>query len=469
MRKRKRRFALYTFFDRAGISAHLQKMAERGWLIEKIDSPVWVYRRIEPKKLTFCVTYCPGASAFDPEPSEGQSVFCDLCAHTGWVLAASAAQMQVFYSQRENPVPIETDPVVEVETIHRSKGTFLFSHIALAVLALLNGGLLWGQLRDNPAQALSRSSGLFSGFCWLCVLVLCAAEVVGYYLWHRRAVKAAEQGVFLPRRSSHFFQCAVLAGVLTALALYGAEVLRTGTFPEKAALAAALPGYFLMVALIRLARDALRRRKVSRGVNLGITLALCLVLTVLLLGTVSAGILWASRQGRPAGADTYEYEGHIFTACHDVLPLTVEDLLGTACGGYSRRMQSRGSFLTEWQEAVQKPRLDAADFQEMPYLSYAVAVVKVPALYGFCRDGMLRQRDEVNVDRGVPAGYREQYQAADPGPWRAREAYRLVREDTGPEDRYLLCYGDRIVEICFDWEPTEEQMALVGERLGLQG
>ena len=33
-------------------------------------------------------------------------------------------------------------------------------------------------------------------------------------------------------------------------------------------------------------------------------------------------------------------------------------------------------------------------------------------------------------------------------------------------NRFLLCYDDRIVVIDFDWSPTPEQMAIVGEKLG---
>ena len=31
---------------------------------------------------------------------------------------------------------------------------------------------------------------------------------------------------------------------------------------------------------------------------------------------------------------------------------------------------------------------------------------------------------------------------------------------------YLLCYGDRIVRLQLDWEPTPRQMATVAEKLG---
>ena len=44
--------------------------------------------------------------------------------------------------------------------------------------------------------------------------------------------------------------------------------------------------------------------------------------------------------------------------------------------------------------------------------------------------------------------------------------YQLAYQDSGTMEKYLLCYEDRIIEIDFDWEPTEEHMNLVAERLG---
>ena len=120
MKNTKRRYEVYSFFDYTGIAAHLTKMAEKGWLIEKLSNFGWTYRRIEPKKITFFISYFPKASDFDPEPTEEQKMFLDFCRHTGWELAASSAQMQIFYNDQENPIPIETDPAIEVETIHRA-------------------------------------------------------------------------------------------------------------------------------------------------------------------------------------------------------------------------------------------------------------------------------------------------------------------------------------------------------------
>lgn len=469
MKERMRRFEFYSFFDQKGIEKRLSRMAERGWLLEKFGSWSWVYRRIEPKKLTFCVTYYPGASVFDPEPSEGQSTFYDFCEHTGWEIAASSAQMQIFYNQRENPVPIETDPVVMVDTIHRSKGNVLFASIALLAVALFQGWMLWGDVKNHVAETLANISNLFSGLMWVQVIALCAGSIGGYYLWHHRAVQAAERGTFLPMRSDHWIQTGMIFGVLAVTAAYLISQVRTRSLAAGALFLALVLTLPLGIVVVARVREHLKKKKVSKGVNLGVTLGLCAVLVFVWQGVMLAGVGYAVRHGwlSEGREESYEYKGLTFTAYNDELPLTVEELLGVEYEGYSYRLQAEESPLAGWMEAVQKSRLDAADSQEMPYLSYSVATVKVPALYDLCRDAMLRERDEVTRDVGVPEGYREQYQAIDPAPWQAKEAYRLVREDDGPQGRYLLCYEERIVEIYFEWEVSEREMGIVASRLGM--
>jgi len=97
MRETKREFLpLYSYYDRTGIAEHLERMAAKGWLLEKMSPWFWRYRRTEPKRLRFSITYFPKATPYSPTPAVGQETFWDLCAEAGWVLAAESAQVQVF-------------------------------------------------------------------------------------------------------------------------------------------------------------------------------------------------------------------------------------------------------------------------------------------------------------------------------------------------------------------------------------
>ncbi|MBQ1270367.1 MAG: DUF2812 domain-containing protein, partial [Clostridia bacterium] len=93
MKDTKRQFFLFNFYDRTGIRARLENEARKGWLLEKMTGFGWVFRRIEPADIHYTVTYFPGASAFDPGPSDRELSFREFCEHSGWKLAASSAQM----------------------------------------------------------------------------------------------------------------------------------------------------------------------------------------------------------------------------------------------------------------------------------------------------------------------------------------------------------------------------------------
>ena len=56
MRDTKRRIEAFSFYDHTGIEAHLEKMAAKGWLLERMTGVGWVYRRIEPGRVKFTVT-----------------------------------------------------------------------------------------------------------------------------------------------------------------------------------------------------------------------------------------------------------------------------------------------------------------------------------------------------------------------------------------------------------------------------
>ena len=465
MRDKKRRFEFYSIWDHTGLEAHLGRMAEKGWLVEKIDSFGWTYRRIEPRKLAFCVTYYPKASDFAPGPTEDQETFYSFCRHTGWELAASCAQLQVFYNQREDPVPIETDPALELDTIHRTvKRSTLPSMGALAAVALLNGSLLIADLLRDPIRALSSTSALFSGMCWVLVLLLTGSEVIAYCRWRARARKAAERGEFLATTSRIKLQIGCLAVVGAGLLYYFLSVFTSGDRMMMTIAPLMFLGLGLLIFLVNAIKKVLKRKKISARVNRTVTFVSVIVLSYALVGGVVFGTLAGMRKGWFAGdRETYQYHGSVFVIYDDELPLTVEDLTGKSYGGdtYTREWRDTASPLLARYEAHQHPRFDAESYVDWPRLEYTVTQVRLPALYGMCKKSLLSE-----YDGSEEYWENRRYVPQDPAPWGAEEVYRLVDSEYGPWDVWLLCYPDRFVDFRPDWELTAEQMALTGEILG---
>ena len=465
MRETIRRMEVFSFYDRTGLERHLQDMAARGWLLEGIGQFLWTYRRTEPRTLTFSVCYFPKASAFDPGPSEEQETFYDFCAHTGWALAASSAQLQVFYNARQDPTPIETDPVLEVDAIHRSmRRSGLPAQLALMAVALLNGALFVYRLLLDPIGVLASKSGLFTGLCWVLMLLAAGMEVVSYLLWHRRAVSAAEEGVFLESKSHRKFQIATLAAVTAGLIWYLLSIAVSGNRMMMVIAAMMfliyLPGVFLATRGIK---ELLKRKKVSARVNRVVTIAMAFLAAYGLTAVIVMGTLYGSSHGWFAGdRDTYEYHGNTFTVYDDTLPLTVEDLLDVRHDGYIRERREECSILLARLELRQHPRFDADDYREMPTLEYTVTLVRFPALYRICKNALLAEYD--GSDEIWPG---QVYVQQDAAPWGAEEAYRVRDPEYGDRDRWLLCYPDRFVELHPDWELTPEQMGIVGQAVGI--
>ena len=467
MRDTKRRLEAVSLYDHTGIEKHLKKMAEKGWMLEKISNLGWIYRRTEPKHGQFSVTYYPKASEFDPELSEGQQMYQEFTARSGWQFICSSAQMQVFYTEQENPTPIETDPVAQVENIHKAaKKNHLLPYVLYLVIGVLNGVLFVSRLLGDPIGTLASYTQLFTGVVWTMLLLLSAVELVRYFQWYRKATRAAEQGEFTDTPNNRGVQMFVLWTVTLCFAYWIINVMTVGSVMTRW-VSILVYGYIIALLLIvNGVKQFLKRRKVSRGMNLTITLIVDVVLAFALMGAITFGTLRASRNGFfDRDAETYEYHGSTFILYQDQLPLAVEDMLDVEYDGYVRQRRSEESLFLGMLEANQWSRLDDEEGRIHPGLNYTVALIKAPFLYELCKERLIGEKDE-SADDSVPEGFKRVYLSVDPKPWGAVEAYQLAYQDTGALERYLLCYEDRIVEISFDWEPTAEHKAIVGEKLG---
>lgn len=441
MKDTKRRLEWFSYYDHTGLEAHLERMAERGWLLEKIGNFTWRYRRIEPKKLTFCVSYFPRASLFDPEPSQEQETFYDFCAHTGWTLAASSAQMQIFYNQRPNPVPIDTDPAMEVEAIHQSaKKSWLLSQILFLIVAALNIGQFLLRLRSDPITTLSSSLSLLACVFWPVLLLLVGADLAVYFHWRRRALKAAEQGEFLATKSHPLLQKLALAALLMGLA-WGLFYLRGGM---AALVVVSIACTFGIVFLVVRLRELLKQSKVSAEANRAVTLGACVILPIIMVVLGTALVL-------SAGGRMWEDDREP--------PLTMDDLLETDFDYSQSYREERSPALVHFEGREAPWRRE--EIADAPSLDYTAAVVKFPPIYDLCKNHLLHENDTRGTGF-LPVKY---YAPTDPAPWGAEEAYRFVM-DGEPMNLYLLCYGDRIVRLQLDWEPTPRQMATVAKKLG---
>lgn len=439
MKMKKRQIIPFSFYDITGMERHLEGMAAKGWMLDKITGMGWCYVRCQPKQVHFGVTYYPRASAFEPEPSEGQKTLEEFCDHAGWRLVGSSAQLLVFANEGEDPVPIHTDPELELEGLERIAKRNLLLWGLMAVLSLWQLLLIWSQFRFNPVWSLSSSMSIFSGLTMLYVLLYMGAEVGGWYRWRKKARAAAEQGEFVPTHGHEKMGYGMLPWLLLGVCYV---LLSSHGSVQGQIFVILLPSSLALGAAVQGTRIALQKRKVSTRRNRALTLLVDVVLSAALMAGL---MLWVLR-AEPFQDRTGE------------MVLTVESLTGESNRNLVQELTTSNSFLLARTDGYQM--VEEMEQKVDQYLRYQILDTPFDWIYVRCLEELLHQYNHYGDDE--PDWSEEKpfyiYQPVDPTPWGAEAAYQL--QAYGEEkSKYLICWADRIVELEPSWLLNGEETA----------
>lgn len=251
MRNKKYALVDFAFFDRTGIQNFLEKQAKKGWLLKDAAGIPWIFERIEPQRLRFSVVYFPAESSGDGDSEEKRQIFMEYCRHSGWELAAVRGSMFIWYHKSEDPVPIETDPVLELETIHK---TVKKEHLLSRWIGLVGGFPTMLMVVFVLFFVLCKTSALLtSPFFYL--MLYCTIkgmwngfELLHYYRWRKRAMLAAQSdGSFVDTRSYPFVNGILFMLLVLTFALY---FIGTFDIPWLVALVV-IPIYLVCPVLMR--------------------------------------------------------------------------------------------------------------------------------------------------------------------------------------------------------------------------
>ena len=456
MKTTKRQTALYSFYDHTGIAAHLEKMAAKGWMLEAIrTNGPWRYRRMEPKKLRFAVTYFPTASDFKT-PDADQQEFLDLCQSAGWDFVAQTFQMQIFCNEDPKAVPLETEPAVQVENIHSAMwSNFLPGNIAVAVLfSFLLLFSLGSDMEANMVHFLSNIHKLLLTALCIYLILYEVGEIALYYLWRHKALRCAEEGGrFCPVPSSRLRHLAAIPVLIALLVPYtviaGWKYTALILFGGGLTILAWNIGYA--------ARDWMKKKGVKTWVNRVLTF---LVMWLLILGSyslrdwVQESAWFSSREHRSV---TYQANGQEYTAYCDPLPLTIGSFRPVDDSLYSNHLYLRSTPLASITSGSQYLRRDTAD-PALP-TEFFYHVFRSPLGIGL--DSAQRWHFRDAAIRLFSDRLKEE-QSVDPSPFGAQAAW--MRQEDGWE--YLLRCEDRVIQIFFPWEPTHAELLRAVEVLG---
>ena len=385
MREKKWVPNIYQPDDEAAIVKRLEKLAAKGWFLERAENWGWTLRRGKPAQVRYAVTYFPGASVFDPGPTEDQETYADYCRAAGWEFVSSYGPVQYFRSDLPDPVPIETDQGEKLSAIHRAmtKTTLLVYGLAL-VCALLLLAEQMQTLRQTPFSVLS-SNGELVFLAVFFVMGLCAVIVpADYLIWYFRSKQSVEDGgACLPghtwlRYVTNITLLLCLA-VLLGVVLAAAGSVRRGLLVLALLILRFLPYAALWTVFHLLRRRGRDRASVRKGYIIAAVIA-WIGIMVLDIAFLDSDILAAP--GRQPDQIYVDSHGDSHNLYADDLPVTLEDLgiQVTASDHCSYERNHSASPLVSYTTYEQRA---ASEESDLPWLLYGVA--------DFAWDGMAKE------------------------------------------------------------------------------
>lgn len=419
---------LYSFYDHTGMVRHLEQMARRGWRLDKLGGMLWRYQPIEPRRLKYALVYFPEVTGFEPTPPESHLRLQELCAQAGWILAATAGKFQVYCNEDPDAVPLETDPGIQVDIIHRTmKRNFIPSYLLLSLAAVLQLFMQIADLNKDYSVWYSGKAYYFSGLAWMMIpawsmiLLFYLIELGQYFLWYRRAKARAAEGLYTPSPRSRWVQSlAILTLALLLLSWFLTEQMNGFVFAMLGALALAA---VLSVVLSKL----LKKVGASAKVNQAITIGVACILSLIAVMSVSNYTIQSRRQAEKMDA---------------VLPLQLEDLGYIAPEKAWEKVDERHSPLVSFTHIWQRREYP----QEPLEMEYIIVDVHFAPLWDVCLQDYLK------------AGAR----TVDAAPWGAQQVWQI---ENPYEAVYLLCWDERMVYMELEKAPDDTQKSIIGSKL----
>jgi len=401
----------YAFYDHANIQKFLEQKSEEGWMLKSFTNSTFI--PAEPKKRHFSVVYYSDKSTKDRSPYERRQEFLEYCKHGGWNLITSTDEIMIFCSEEDSPIPIETDLQMELCNIHAvAKSHFLRMIPQFLLTALWMVGLYLDLAYDLTEFFASSHEWMYSLLLSVNLFFIIHESII-YHRWYHTAKEAAANGQLweAPKRNQFSRTVTVVQGAYLIFCVVLDKDLQLIAFFA-----------FGFMALIFLVRWILKKCKVSDGImgiiTLLIVFPLCMVFFVLC---------------------AFFLPGE---TARNELPLSICDLTDADPTDYTATLTEQGTFLVSQQTGK---HYAAAEHDDRPEIRYTVTTVHAAFLYDACVNDLMKDQDYVPTDAA---------------PWGAGDAYWDAQDLA-----YILFYDDRIVEIKFTWEPTTEQMAIVGQKL----
>jgi len=211
------------------------RMAEKGWMVDKIGVLFYRYKAVEPCQKRFYVDILPQTTVFDHPENEDAQNYRSICEDSGWEFAASYMQVNVFCADADNPapVPIHTDNKIQAQTYLKFCRKYELLPFMVLNLVLVWILLTFPLIDNGEIIIFQNNADMMIAFGLL--LLLAGSLCMTFYLilYYRRIKKSAGLNLPLPAanyRLSHIRTFAFMAVIVISwiCMIAGVVVMMTG-------------------------------------------------------------------------------------------------------------------------------------------------------------------------------------------------------------------------------------------------
>ena len=440
--KRKQRLENFVFYDTESVTAHLEDMAQKGWALKDVTNPLWTYEEITPEKRTYRTAFYPANQVYALNAADKQEEYIAYCEQAGWHYVTSWDNMLIFYTTAENPIPLETDESLRLEITHKAmKKNFLPGILALLALCLWEIYLTAGPIFRDLSRYIADTSQFLLVALYTFLGLYALLTFLFYFRWRKKSLAAVEAGgTCLPTGKGMQLSAKAMHAVtlLFFVALfYSMRQQGYGTVFLVVILA-----YACIFGLIFMSINILRKKQVSRNVNKGVIIALCVLLPLIFM--VGSFHYIFNREEPTEGKETY------------TTTLTTADLTEVPADAiYSMSCEEESSFLAKRMECSQ---YTPGGSPEAPELSYEILEVS----YDFLIEPCIRSYQKPFLPQFAHS------ESWEPISISGTDSAWQFHGGDGARPYYLAQKGNRLVYIHFYWQVQEDQLEKAMEILFAQ-
>ncbi len=445
MKEIKRRMEFFSLYDHTNIEKHLEKMAAKGWLIENIGSTFWKYKKTVPRKLRFSVVYYPKKVNEGTIVSADRQLFIDMCTSGGWEYVINKEQMHIFCTEDENTAPIETDPEIQIECIHKFAKSDIITNNLFTIGCCIFLIVFWVyQMWKEPVEIITDE--FFRVWFAPFFIAFSIYNIISYLLWFKKAKPTAESGEFTETKrifNINFLFWLPIYWFSIALEIFTLLRLRYVLF-IFGLIAVAILLYKLFKTLKKTIGNSSRLKDETKQLLKGF------LVVYLVIGYIAAGIFTFTLIPKPYEKIEIRSEitGDTYSVYHDEgAPLDISEFTDIENKTVSREKTVDEAVLikqTEWD-------IYSVDKEEYKNIEYTITDVRFTPILERCKNELIYNH--------YIYGYKKLDINSD------YEIYRAYSDSEQLSNHFSLSKNNRIVEVWFNWTPTAEEIEYTAEKL----